>query len=461
MLDEYNKVLRVLRKADEYSLRVHDKHLDETENGISMFEKIRSTADKQTLSAANPAHTIDEMDDNDIQLFLCMLKTSIYGTYVLLHYDEIGIFNIGSAGIDFKHAFNAYESVLRECRSIVVDMRDFSLVSLPFYKFMNMNENDEYSEVSIKERVRNAKNVEYTVKMDGSFVQITSLNGMYHPDYPYDYLLTSSGTITNSPLVQGMRSWYEGHPEYKKIVMDNPDYTLMFEWISENDKHVVHYDVTEDGMYFIGMRNKYTGELLKYSECLELAERYHILSTTVVPCSFEEIRKKMKEEKGTANEGYVMNADGYLVKLKTDDYFKVAAFVKTINSPNVTIRCIAEGNFGEMMASVDEDYKKPAMDYAEKVYKYLNYMKHTTEKAKDEILAKGLDKSKYMEEIQKQPELCRRYLSVMLFKPYQWEQIDPQKVFLLNSFNGDAYINGTELDRRLDMISKQEIHNNL
>ena len=68
-------------------------------------------------------------------------------------------------GVEF---YKAYDGLMNECRSVVIDFRNEELVLVPFRKFRNLNECKETSEARIRELLKDAKVVEFADKLDGS-----------------------------------------------------------------------------------------------------------------------------------------------------------------------------------------------------------------------------------------------------------------------------------------------------
>ena len=81
-----------------------------------------------------------------------------YKSFIAL--DEMEMF-----GYDF---WNKYDGLYRECRSVVIDTHNLSIVLAPQKKFFNVNENPEMDIKVIRDKIKDAKKVEITNKLDGS-----------------------------------------------------------------------------------------------------------------------------------------------------------------------------------------------------------------------------------------------------------------------------------------------------
>lgn len=71
---------------------------------------------------------------------------------------------------DMNQFWNLYGGFFRECRGVVIDIINNSLLLTPFKKFMNLNECEENSLENINEEIRNAKYVEVSNKLDGTMI---------------------------------------------------------------------------------------------------------------------------------------------------------------------------------------------------------------------------------------------------------------------------------------------------
>ena len=322
MITDYRKVIEFIRKLNNYSLRKYNKALVEVDIDKLFLESdylVEYNQCKEALatdcnngefvyardyynsniSDIDKTRKVEDMSDNDLMNLVNCIRYSQVGDLLILRYDEVKIFN---NKVVKRNSFEIYDGILRECRSIVLDIVKFEVVSLPFYKFMNMNESEEYSEKSILNRLAKASTVEYTDKLDGSFIQITKLERNY-PFYKYTDLLASSRNIENTEIVREAREWYEGHRDYKRLVEEYSDYTLMFEWVSLNDKHVVKYDLKDCGLYLIGMRHKETGDLLNYKEVIRIAEEYKVWHTKYYDITYDKMKESLSTFKASEKEG--------------------------------------------------------------------------------------------------------------------------------------------------------------
>ena len=109
----------------------------------------------------------------------------------------------------------------------MIDLRTMKIVSLPFYKFRNMGECEQYSLDNILKRLQRAKIVEFADKLDGSFIQITYSDSLYDG---HNYILTSSKNLDEvvSPVIKYAREFYEKNKSYQRMISDHPGLYFCF-----------------------------------------------------------------------------------------------------------------------------------------------------------------------------------------------------------------------------------------
>jgi hypothetical protein len=290
------------------------------------------------------------------------LKVKEYEDIVLdLHKNELGDLLIlryrlphPVNGMEF---YKAYDGLMNECRSVVIDFRKEELVLVPFRKFRNLNECKETSEARIRELLRDAKIVEFADKLDGSMQSARF----------YDGRLVMSGSRSidrNSSyrLDNGYR-FIESHENYIRMLKDHPDLTFVFEYIFPDDIHVVDYSDREQGLYLIGIRDVTDGREYHYFEVREFAERYGTLTTIMSETALDDAMEFLKNVDGKEKEGFVLNIDGFRVKLKSDDYVNIHNSIWEIQNDNVLFQAVKNDVIDDAIAKlpksmVDEVVRK-------------------------------------------------------------------------------------------------------
>ena len=179
---------------------------------------------------------------------------------------------------------------------------------------------------------------------------------------------------------------------YLKMLRENSDMTFIFEYISQKDAHVVKYDT--EGLFLIGVRNVETGIESSYKEVLDYAARYGIQSTEVFDKTLDQIMAELDDKKSSEAEGFVVNIDGFKVKIKYNDYVHMHKMLSAISSINLIIQSIADDGFDDMIAKVPAAYRDRVLSVARYVFEY----KNKTEKAVKEAYEKAPkeDKKEFM-----------------------------------------------------------------
>ena len=277
-------------------------------------------------------------------------------------------------GVEF---YKAYDGLMNECRSVVIDFRNEELVLVPFRKFRNLNECKETSEARIRELLKDAKVVEFSDKLDGSMQSARIYDGRL--------VMSGSRSIDRcaSYRLNNGYSFIESHENYLRMLKDHPDLTFVFEYIFPDDLHVVDYSEREQGLYLIGIRDVTDGREYHYFEVREFAERYGTLTTIVSETALDDAMTFLKNVDGKEKEGFVLNIDGFRVKLKSDDYVNLHNSIWEIQDDNVLFQAVRNDVIDDTIAKlpkamVDEVIRKRdlivefARDRERAVRKYLD-----------------------------------------------------------------------------------------
>ncbi len=305
---------------------------------------------------------LSRLDNKEYNNIFCHLKVKQHNNFILIRYsmDEM-----------HESMWTNPESIYRECRSIVIDVVNEQLVIAPFRKFFNLNEVEENKLENVLNEIKNAKSIEITDKLDGSMQNARYYNGEIY--------------ISGSMAIDRNSSWrledgYSKLTEYhKKMIIDNPNFTFIFEYISIKDAHVVNYLPEQEDMYLIGMRNVLTGRQLSYNEVQQYASMYKVPMTKIENRSFEEIMQDVKRLKSSEKEGWVLNIDGHMIKIKCDDYVNLHRALSKFSSVNAIIKSIADGMYDDLISKVPYNYKQRINCVARLIYDYMKNMNQKIE----------------------------------------------------------------------------------
>ena len=298
------------------------------------------------------------------------LQINQYGDLVLVRY---GLHEMGKGMWEDKN------SPLREARSLVFNLRTEEMVLTPFRKFFNLNEIWETSTEVVEAKIKYCKLFEVSEKMDGSMQSYRWYNGE----------IVGSGSMAldtkNSfRLEEGFEMLTENH---KRMLKDFPTVTFIFEYISEKDKHVVPYDYSKKkGLYLIGARSVIDGEEYSYNVIKDISSCYGI------PCcktyqynTLSEVLEHLNKMTVRDGEGFVLNIDGFKLKLKCEDYLQLHRLDDKLSSPNVIIEAYAEGTIDDLYANMTPLMKEKNKDVMDVIEKFMYKMKHKINMNLDEI----------------------------------------------------------------------------
>jgi len=296
------------------------------------------------------------------------LQINQMNEFLLLRYANYSSVFGGEEPITLNELFSCYDKFYRECRSIVIDLKREAIVTSPFKKFANLNEWEENSVDNIRHEIESAKSVEITNKLDGSLQVARWYNG--------ELFMTGSQSLDwrNSWRLESGRKMLLSNPAYSNMLRENPSITFMFEFISLADAHVVKYDKNQEGLYLIGMRDSTTGKQFSYKEIKEYADKYSIPMTEIFNKTFDEVLEEIKYRKSDECEGFVLNIDGHMLKVKTDDYVKLHKILSKLSSINLIIQNIADDKIDDLFAKVPLAYHGRIKKIVSLVEKYKSDM---------------------------------------------------------------------------------------
>lgn len=349
----YNMIIEIKQKyKEQFGLIDYHIHTYMDENKI---KKEISCLEKWIIDLAIPKYLeiIEPLQINQLNTMLLIR----YGRYS----DVFG----GENEITNDNFWDLYDGFYKECRSVVIDVKSEEIILSPFKKFRNLDECEENKIEVITEKIKTAKSIEITNKLDGSMQSARVYNNK----------IIMSGSqaidINNSWRLQDGYNMLTNQPNYVQMLKDNLIYTFIFEYITLKDAHVVNYKLEDEGLYLLGMRNVCTGEQLSYKEVNKYADNYQVKMTQIFNKTFDEVMKDTKKYKSHEMEGYVLNIDGHFVKVKCDDYVQIHKILSNISSINLIIKHIADNTFDDLISKVPESYSWRVMKVANLVFDYI------------------------------------------------------------------------------------------
>ena len=353
-----------------------------------------STFSKDELYNYDPSQTtcldywVEKLNNPEYTELIKPLQLIEHNGLLLIRYGNYADVFGGEDDVTPEEFWDKYDGFYLECRSVVIDIAGNCLSITPFKKFRNLDECEETSLENISKRIKDAKCVEFSDKLDGS---------MQAARYYNNNIIMCGSTSLNPESSWRLKHGYymlSNRAGYTDLIMDNPSLTFIFEYISMKDAHVVVYSKEQEGLYLIGIRNSVTGEEYSYADVNVYAEKYGVLSTKVFNKTLDEVINELDAKKSNEAEGFVVNIDGYKVKIKYNDYVNMHRVMSEISSVNLVIKNIADGTFDDMISKVPKAYKNRVMKTANIVFKYI----HDTELKINEYFDKAPkdDKKEFM-----------------------------------------------------------------
>ena len=186
-----------------------------------------------------------------------------------------------------------------------------------------------------------------------------------------------------------------------------------------------------------------------------MANKYNIKTTVLFNTDINYIMSHLDEKSSDQAEGFVINIDGYRVKLKYNDYVTMHKTLSSMMSPNYIIKAIADETFDDFISKVPSSYKENVQLIADKVFKYIQYKNDQINSnylyVKNTMSIEKKDFSNRKEFIRYINNYCNKDIHQYLICKY-----DNKEYSLIKSKNG-KYIKMKQVDEFLEFIDKNNI----
>ena len=314
------------------------------------------------------------------------LQLRQFNSLLLIRYGDYS--DIYGGEVDSNTYWNIYNGFYRECRSLVIDLDVEELVLTPYAKFLNMNESELDSQENVLERISKANVVEFSNKLDGSMVSARYYKG--------DIIMSTSRELDRISSWRLDLAYSYLNNNIKDMLKAHSDLTFMFELISKQDAHVVKYSEKDYGLHLIGIRDSRTGNVSNYDNISFMANLNKVKCTKIEKITFDQMLEKIKTERSDEKEGWVLNIDGYRVKVKTDDYILLHKTLSHISSHNAIIKAISDGTFDDLLSKIPNGHKDRVRDIYDKVIRYVQILNSGTEHYYTITLFSNTEKKHFM-----------------------------------------------------------------
>lgn len=353
---------------------------------------------------------IEEIGDKYYIDVITAINIKQDGKYLLFKYKDYQQLFYND-NYDYNDYWNLFDGIYRECRGLVLDIEKEEIVCLPFQKFFNIDEQEETSMQNIEAKLKKAKIVEFSNKLDGTLIE----SRCFHDNI---FTCTSGSMDDLSYQLRYAKKTIASNDGYKHLMLDYKDWTCLFECITSQNHLTVLYKEDDYGLYLIGMRNVMTGELKSYSEILRISSKYDIRTTSNYLLTFEEILESRNKYKASEKEGYVMYFDGTLVKIKCDEYILLHKKNNGHLSSNSILKMFVNNELDDVLGSSTTEEKELINQVVEKLQLYCKMME---EKVDGYMASAPKERIAFYEYIRKAPKEYRRYLDAKYNnRPYSY-----------------------------------------
>lgn len=328
-----------------------------------------------------------KLNNDEFNDLIKPLQLNEHNDLLLIRYGNYANVFGGEEDVTYDEFWDLYDGFYLECRSVVINIKKDELALTPFKKFRNINECEETSFNNVKDKISQAKCVEFSNKLDGSMQSARW--------YDNSVLMAGSMALNTKDswrLEDGYKMIAKGN--YAQMLKDFPSLTFIFEYISLKDSHVVKYTKDEEGLYLIGIRDTSNGYEYSYKDVLDIARKYCIKTTELFNKTLDVVMSELDTKKSNEAEGFVLNIDGFKVKIKYNDYVNMHHVLSAMSSINLIIKNIADNTFDDMLSKVPQAYRDRVLKVSNFVF---NYIKNTNKEI-DEYYntAPKIDKKNFM-----------------------------------------------------------------
>ena len=231
-----------------------------------------------------------------------------------------------------KANFNkVWNRATKMCRGLIVD-EDWNVVARPFEKFFN------YEEIAGSDELKKVENEQFEIyeKLDGSLGILYWIGNILS--------IATRGSFVSDQANHATKVLFD---KYSDVVSDlDKSKTYLFEIIYPEDKKVVNYGDLDD-IVLLAVIDTETGEeqdIADYSRKFRCVARYNGADWRTI--------RKMTDSSN--REGFVVKfKSGFRMKLKFDEYFKLAALKINLTYKRV-VDCMIDGSIEELSESIKQ-----------------------------------------------------------------------------------------------------------
>lgn len=281
--------------------------------------------------------------------FLNNIDFNTNGSFVQIRYNGYCIYH---------RNLKPKNSIYRECRSHIIDLRTMQFVATPFPKFFNYNEIPA-------ENLTEEDGLRFIEKLDGSMVILTQYNGQM-------VVATSKNMVAekNNRISKILHLLENTHTNWYTLIDDlGAECTILAELVGYGNTHVVQYE-EELELRLIGIRHKNDGSMLR-PKAIELVGRvYHINTAKVVNATLEELLAIREQSKDNIEGWVCVSEDGRMMKIKTAYYSSMHKVLLGRGHANQIIEFLAKDKIDDLIGSLTPEATIVIMPIIQKAINY-------------------------------------------------------------------------------------------
>lgn len=243
-------------------------------------------------------HTIEFIKQNGLEALNSELGIVInqYQDRVVLNYNQINS--------------PKFHPVVRECRGLILSYPSLSILSRPFDRFYNWNEDPDTKNFNISESI-------VEEKLDGTLIPF--YNDGHSWQWATRKMAYAEGSTTfsdkqfRSLCIQTLELM--GINSHQFLSSVDPDNTYVFELTTPENRVVTPYGGYQ--LTLLAVRNKYTGQYQERNlEGFPVPKTYHLNDISDIMSSLKELR--------AIEEGYVCVSGDWRIKIKNPSYLAIS-----------------------------------------------------------------------------------------------------------------------------------------
>lgn len=323
------------------------------------------------------------------------------GAVKVKQYQDFLIFNY----LDIAEGQNRWNFFERVSRGLILHAKTGEVIARAFDKFFNWQAYGRATDAAISRVIE---------KMDGSL-------GILYRD-GNDYKVATRSDFKN-PQCQFANQFIK-----RFNLSDLPEeYTLIFEIIYPKNRIIVDYGERQD-LVLLGVRNRFTGELLAWSKVIDLAKNYGFSLPTVYPFhSLKELLDNTEQLSGL-EEGYVVEfSDGQFFKFKGKRYIELSCMTLGLSFQNI-VNALENHTYEKFIAALPEEFIQQAEDYKQEVL--IIYQNTLLQAQQAFVQAPREDRKNFALWAQQNHPTLRPYLFAL------WDNADLRPLIYKHAFKG-------------------------